>query len=354
MNTSGWIEYPFSCSLSGASAPDGTLLLEALQAPVPGGGHRRGVFHSSAGGKIELSIGHSADATRFCYLRSTRVTPGFARLLGLSPEETGKWGEIKLPGQLLLGAERHRTVARGVATLLASPALSHFSSTPPETVAVFSVLREGVKYGVPEALLDAFSLAAPEIVVDCHHVAAPEVTGYGRRAVVTLFKDKDLTPDEKRAVRTAFVADSIAGGVVMLSVLQEISRNFPRLEHLEVVAPLVTLHGLARLAAARDLPPIRVHCFETVLNALAPDFYDSAHQPHGEWHASPEAAAHYRSWWGQDSEGRWISDSLCAGVGWSEAFFSPAEQLRMLNRRLQENHDLTLCQILLRSCAPDP
>jgi hypothetical protein len=344
----GWFEATFSCPASAASAPDGQLFLAPAPPPTSSSrSWRAGRFVSSTGGTIELSIGHSPGSARFCYLRTEAMPASLARLVGLSTEEAAARPTWILPGQLLLGPERTAAAAEGVRSLVASPTLSFLRSEPAGSVAVFPVLREGLKYGVADALWHETGLMAGEVVVDSHHVYDPDVAGYGRRAVVSLFKDNDWTTEERAAVRTAFVADSVAGGVVLQSVLREVTKRFPRIERVELIAPLITLHGLARLAAAQHLPPLRVHCFETVLNALAPNFYDSAQMGEAVWHIDAERAAAYRRWWGRDSEGRWIADSLCAGVGWSEAFFTPAEQIRMLTERLHRNH-LSLAAAILR------
>ena len=76
---------------------------------------------------------------------------------------------------------------------------------------------------------------------------------------------------------------------------------------------------------------MRVHCFETLLNALPPDYYYSAHFNIPELHIRPDLEAAYRHWWGQDAQGNWIADTACAGYGWSEVFYSPRKQIQMIN-----------------------
>jgi hypothetical protein len=351
MNLSGWIQKDFSCSLS--AAPKGTLWLEPVTTPSAETCWRKGRFHSSTGGELRLSIGHSPGSSRLLYLRQEPFPPYLSRLLDLPEGSVASHPVATLPGQLLLGPERTAAVQEGVRSLLRSPALAADLATAlAEPPAVVPILREGLKYGVAESLFNLHGIVPHEIVVDCHHVPASEVPGYGRRAEVSLFKDTDLTEEERKAVKTVFIADSIAGGIVLVAVLERVMERFPNTRRIELVAPLVTMHALARLAAATHLPPLRVHCFETVLDALAPDFYDSAQFSAPEWHVDPTRATACRDWWGQNEAGEWIADTLCAGVGWSEAFFAPPEQVRMLEGRLRKRHRRTIASILSGNLSP--
>ena len=42
-----------------------------------------------------------------------------------------------------------------------------------DEVVVFPVLREGAKYGIPEAILSENNLIVDEVLVDAHHVDDP-------------------------------------------------------------------------------------------------------------------------------------------------------------------------------------
>ena len=91
---------------------------------------------------------------------------------------------------------------------------------------------------------------------------------------------------------------------------------------------------------------IRVHIFETLLNALPPDYYYSAHYNIPELHIRPELDAEYRDWWGKDAAGNVVAETACAGYGWSEAFYSPRKQIQMMNGELQSRHNLTIADII--------
>ena len=89
--------------------------------------------------------------------------------------------------------------------------------------------------------------------------------------------------------------------------------------------------------------------FETLLNALPPDYYYSAHYDIPELHIRPDLERQYRQWWGKDGSGNAIADTACAGYGWSEVFFSPRKQLQMINGELGSRHNLTIADILRRN-----
>jgi hypothetical protein len=92
-----------------------------------------------------------------------------------------------------------------------------------------------------------------------------------------------------------------------------------------------------------------MHVFETLLNALPPDYYYSAHFNIPEMHIQPGLEEDYRQWWGMDAEGHAIADTACAGYGWSEVFFSPRKQIEMINSELISRHHMTIGQILRRN-----
>ena len=116
--------------------------------------------------------------------------------------------------------------------------------------------------------------------------------------------------------------------------------RFDHIDQVEMVAPFATLRGLARLAATAPQFRVRVHIFETILNALPPDYYYSAHFPEPEFHIRPELEEQYREWWGRRRAGNNIADTACAGYGWSEAFFNPSKQIQMIDEQLMARHQL--------------
>lgn len=272
---------------------------------------------------------------------------GILDTLGCSRLE---WRGGVLPGQFLLGSERTRVVMEGVRDCLGSPAFARlFSEYGAGEVVAFPILREGMKYGLAEAVREVGGRFCDEIVVDAHHVEDLSVPGLGRRMELTAFKDKDLSVAEREAVKLAVVGDSIASGTVIVGLIGELVDRFPNLERIEVVAPLAAVYGVARIAAfANAEVAVRIHCFETLLNSLLPDYYYSPHFVEPEMHICPAAQSAYRDWWGRDRGGRWIADTACSGYGWSEAFFNPGRQLRMIEAELKRRHGLSLREAVER------
>ena len=173
---------------------------------------------------------------------------------------------------------------------------------------------------------------------------------YSRRVETTIVKDQDISPSQRKEKTVALVGDSIASGIVMLGVFKLLEERFEHIEQIEVIAPFATLRGLARLAAYG--PPqfrVRVHLFETILNALPPDYYYSAHFSEAEFHIRPELEEQYRQWWGRDAAGNSIADTACAGYGWAEAFFNPRKQIQMIDEQLMERHQLAISDIVKRN-----
>ncbi len=312
---------------------------------------REGVLKVEGAPDLELSLSHSPATERFIYLgdySGQDPVAGVLDTLGLSfPGDR----PFQLPGQLVLGAHRTRLTEEGVRDCLSSPSFKSLleNSGSGETM-VFPVLREGMKYGLSDAVLSISGCVCDEIVVDAHHVPDPSVPDLGRRMELKVFKDKDLTDAEKAAVKVAVVGDSVASGTVIIGLVDELTNRFPNLERIELVAPLAAVYGLARIAHfSRSDVKLRIHCFETLLNALPPDYYYSPHYAEPEMHFRPEAQEAYRQWWGQDKAGNWIADTACSGYGWSEAFFNPGKQLRMIEEELQKRHGISLQEIVKRS-----
>jgi hypothetical protein len=311
--------------------------------------YRQGRITVENGRSIDVSLCSSAATSAFIYTSQRQVNAEYLTLMKLNDFITA--GAIRVPGQLILGAERTYLVQRGVADLLSSPACEKlFASANQENVITLPVLREGIKYGLSENIFNLYGCYCNEVVSDAHHIDDESNPIYKRRVTQTIFKDADLTAAGRKQINTALVADSIASGTVILGVLTNLRKRLKGVERLELIAPLATLRGLARIAL--HLPEgiqIRAHVFETLLNPLPPDYYYSAHFPEPEFHINQVEHQRYSDWWGNDSQGRAVADTACAGYGWSEAFFAPEMQIQMIEAELQQRHGLSLKDVVLRA-----
>lgn len=312
--------------------------------------YRSGRIELASGQQLELTLTHSPATAGFMYLHRMTVRPHLLELLDLSalpatPEQ------MLLPGQVILGAPRARLVGPAIRDTLLSPQMqAAVAGVSQDEVVILPVLREGAKFQLAEALYETAGYYCDEAILDSHHVFDPTVPRYHRRVETTILKDQDISPRQREGKRLALVGDSIASGIVMLGVLSHVGRRFDNVDQIEIVAPFATLRGLARLAfysAARFR--IRVHIFETILNALAPDYYYSAHYPEPGFHIRPDLEERYRDWWGTDGAGQAIADTACAGYGWAEAFFNPRKQLQMIDDQLRERHGLTIAEVVQRN-----
>jgi hypothetical protein len=285
------------------------------------------------------------------YLRKMQMDRNLAGLLGLKDSTYSSENPVFLPGQLCLGADRVELIGQAMRDLTASPILhATIAGYQQHNLAIFPIAREGLKYQVAEAIHHNYGYYCDEVVLDAHHVFDSSVPIYNRKVEMTLFKDKDLDKTQKDNINVAFIADSIASGLVLKEVIAKVKERFDNIHQIEVLAPLATIRGLCRIARARceQNVQVRVHVFETLLNALPPDFYYSAHYDIPQMHICPDLEANYRKWWGQDQAGNMIADTACAGYGWSEVFFSPRKQLEMINGELQRRHQMTLSDVLTR------
>jgi hypothetical protein len=301
---------------------------------------------------LELVFYDNPASEKFIYLREAEINRNFLEIVGVMPDEVADTGKHTLPGQLCLGPERSALIGDAINHIFASPVLSPtIHQYDQQNIAVFPIAREGLKYQVADALYANYGYYCDEVVLDAHHVFDSSVPVYNRAVELTLFKDKDLDRQQKDNIKVAFLADSIASGLVMKEVIARVSERFENLERIEVVAPLSTIRGLCRLAQAETARRvhIRVHIFETILNALPPDFYYSAHFSEPGFHIHPELEAQYRRWWGTDEAGNAIADTACAGYGWSEVFYSPRKQIQMINSQLTYRHGLTIGEIVRRN-----
>lgn len=344
--------HPFRFSDSAHEQIAGTITLEDCSAPVSRSEvcFRAGRLALDDGRSIELMLGHSPATAEFMYLRSAPPEPHLFDLLGLNGVATDK-PHIWLPGQIALGAPRAQIVGRAIRDVLCSPAMqAAISQHSQDEIVILPVLREAAKFQLAEGLYENNGLYCDEALLDSHHVYDPTVAGYSRRVETTILKDQDISPQQRAGKRLALIGDSIASGIVMLGVLMHVGRRFDHIDQVEIVAPFATVRGLARLAAYSPARfRIRVHVFETLLNALPPDYYYSAHFPEPEFHIRPDLEKAYRAWWGDDATGQSIADTACAGYGWSEAFFNPRKQIQMIDEQLVQRHQLTIADVVRRN-----
>lgn len=347
--------YPFNFNEGDADVHGQVELADAqvYRHNASGGGYyRTGRIEVDGWQPLDLVLYHNPFTARFIYMRQARPDPNLLLFAGISPDEITSTASISLPGQLCLGSERSTIIGEAVRDLFSSPAMhTAMNGSSQENLAVFPIAREGLKYQVAEAIFDNYGFYCDEIVLDAHHVFDRSVPVYNRKVEMTLFKDKDLDPQQKQNIRIAFLADSIASGMVLKEVIAKVQQRFDQLEHVEVISPLSTVRGLSRIARSEFLQGVhvRLHIFETLLNALPPDFYYSAHFNIPDLHIRPDLEEEYRRWWGTDSRGAAIADTACAGYGWSEAFYSPRKQIQMMNNELGSRHNLTIADIVRRN-----
>jgi hypothetical protein len=350
--------YPIEYTEEDASLVRGTLKLDdafEYRLNTHGSGYYRpGKIILEGGAELDLALYHNDATARFMYLRDGRIDADLLQLVGLGAEEIAKIKALRLPGQLCLGAERAMLIGRAIRGVLGAPNLRQaIARQRQENIAIFPIAREGLKYQVAEALFENHGFYCDEIILDAHHVFDQTVPMYSRKVEMTLFKDKDLDQQQHENITTAFIADSIASGLVMREVIEQVYRRFHHIQQVEVISPFATIRGLCRIARRETMRhiPVRVHSFETLLNALPPDYYYSAHINLPELHIRPDLEQEYRAWWGRDSQGNWIADTACAGYGWSEVFFSPRKQIEMINAELGARHGLTIADIVRRNIA---
>jgi hypothetical protein len=349
-------KYPFTFIEDDSSQVRGTLELDE---PLPfrynsggSGFYRPGKLSVEGCGSLEIVLYHSEPIARFMYISERQIDANLLEIAGLSREEISNIKSLRLPGQLCLGSERSKIIGQAIKGVFGSPALRPtFSNHRQQNLAIFPIAREGLKYQVAESIFENYGFYCDEILLDAHHVFDSSVPVYNRKVEMTLFKDKDLDRLQKENITVAFIADSIASGLVMGEVIARIKDRFDNINQVEVVSPLATVRGLCRIARSdcvRDTH-VRLHVFETLLNALPPDYYYSAHFNIAELHIRPDLEKEYREWWGKDDNGNFIADTACAGYGWSEVFFSPRKQIQMINGELGSRHHLTIADIVRRN-----
>ncbi|HVN52856.1 MAG TPA: hypothetical protein VMT46_00905 [Anaerolineaceae bacterium] len=347
--------YPFAFTEDDANEIKGSLDLEE---PLPfennrgSGFFRPGRLTLEGCESLNLVFYHSQATAALMYLRNLPVDRRLMEFTGLDADYVAQTRQLILPGQLCLGSHRSKLMGAAISDVIGSPAMSaRLKGCQQQNIAVFPIAREGLKYQATEAIFDNYGFYCDEIILDAHHVFDSSVPVYNRKVEMTLFKDKDLDISQKQNIAVAFIADSIASGLVMKETILKVKERFSAIERIEVLAPLATIRGLSRLARGDCAQKLgtRVHVFETILNALPPDYYYSAHYNVPELHIRPDLEKEYREWWGRDSAGNWIADTACAGYGWSESFFSPRKQIEMINSQLESRHQLKIAEIIERN-----
>lgn len=349
--------YPFKFTEDDRTFIEGSLILEKplpykTKKPEGSGFYRPGKISLGDVTNLELVFYHTPATARFIYIEKKKHEPRLMEFIGISPEELEGMETLSLPGQVWMGAGRANLMWKAMQDIFNAPPLREtITSNRQENLAIFPIAREGLKYQVPEAIYETYGYFTDEVILDAHHVFDSSVPVYNRKVEMTLFKDKDLNQPQHDDVKIAFIADSIASGLVMREVIDRIRERFRNLERVEVLAPLATIRGLSRIADSecRNGVKVRVHIFETILNALPPDYYYSAHFNIPELHIRPDLEEKYRLWWGKDDQGNQIADTTCAGYGWSEAFYSPRKQIEMINEQLTSRHNLTIAEIIRRN-----
>ena len=347
--------FPFSFSEVSTQPVEGWVELEK---PLPytisegSGYYRQGKLSVEGGGHLDLVLYHNLATRNFIYLRESPPDFNLLDLIGIQPGEVAHLSKLVLPGQLCMGSERSHLIGQAIRYAIGAPVLCPaLTCYQQHNLAVFPIAREGLKYQVTEAIHKTWGFYCDEIVLDAHHVFDSSVPVFNRSVEFTLFKDKDLDRQQKENISVAFIADSIASGLVMKEVITKIKERFEHIEQVEVIAPLATIRGLCNICqstVARDVR-IRIHVFETLLNALPPDYYYSSHFNDAELHIQPDLKSHYRAWWGKDRNGHFIADTACAGYGWSEVLYSPRKQIAMINNQLESRHGLTIADIVRRN-----
>jgi hypothetical protein len=350
------IKYPFSFREDPDHEINGSLELEN-SLPYPQGTqgsalYRSGRIRMSDGLELELILYHNLSTSEFIYLQKYPLDRNLLDLVGVPRGVLTRQKSIILPGQLCMGSKRAQLIGSAIEIIFQAPQLQQvLASRQQDNIAIFPIAREGLKYGVAESIYHARGYYCDEVLLDAHHVFDSSVPVYNRKVELGIFKDKDLDRVQHENITAAFIADSIASGLVMKEVISHIRQRFENIEHVEVISPLATIRGLCRLAEANRVKgsSIRVHVFETLLNALPPDYYYSAHYADLDLHIRPDLEKDYRSWWGDDAEGNEIAATACAGYGWSEVFYSPRKQVEMINGELLSRHHLTIADIIQRN-----
>lgn len=286
---------------------------------------------------------------KIIYLSKKIATDNFLKLLNLPKSLANK--EITVPGQLILGAERSDAFSRAIDEYFKTEIIRNlFKTYASHEVIAIPILREGIKYGISDALFNSVGYFSHEIVADVHHVQDQTAIPFKRKAEIALFKDADLTKNEREKVKIAFVGDSVASGIALIGLFSKLEERFPNLERIEFISPLATALGV--INCSQKIPnniKIRWHIFETILDVIKPDYYWSPHFSEEKMHINANLQEDYSKWWGTDSKGNNIAKTACSGYGWSESFFNPPKQIGMINDQLRSRHKLSIRDLILRN-----
>ena len=284
------------------------------------------------------------------YLRNAYPVPNLCEIIGMAPLPE----PCEPAGPVVPGRQHAKLIEQAMLAIFHSPEMRRtLAPYGQQDLAVFPIAREGLKYQVAEAIYNNFGFFCDEIVLDAHHVFDSSVPVYNRKVEMTIFKDKDLDAIQRDHIHVAFLADSIASGLVMKETIKHVKKRFAHIQRIEVIAPLATIRGLSRIARDEtpDDIPVRLHCFETLLNALPPDYYYSAHFNIPRTAHPPRPRSSLPPLVGRRCAGRSGGRYGLRGYGWSEVFYSPRKQIQMINSQLQSRHNLTITEIIQRNLA---
>ena len=220
------LKYPFSFQEDLFNQMTGMLELhEPFSYPIntqENGFCRHGRIRLEDGKGMDLVLYHNQATTKFMYMRDWRVEKHLLEIIGADPALAEAHEMVRFPGQLCLGPKRTKMIGEAMDAMLIAPVFaSTFEKYGQENFAVFPIAREGLKYKVHEAIYENYGLYCDEIVLDAHHVFNSAVPVLNRSVEFTLFKDKDLDQKQKENIAVAFVADSIASGLVMKEVIAD-------------------------------------------------------------------------------------------------------------------------------------
>lgn len=320
------------------SLPDirGHLMLDA---PISDdmGAYRTGRIALDSGRSLSLVCRHSTAAAALTYLHQIQIDDDWRRLVGL-PDQTGSQ-TMPAPAQFVLGNERARLLSRGIRDMLSTTDLNNaLKQTASEQIAAIPILREGAHLGLSDGLRTACGYALEELPIAARRAESSA-------QIALSFQDQILTDAHRERMVLALVGGNISDGQTHIAILNFLHRRFPRLTHIELMAPQASLQGMARLLAlAGPGLTLRAHLFETPLDG-------DAHFPHPEFHIRPDLASAYRAWWGRDPMGFPIATMPCAGTDGSIPLFDPLRQIRTLNALLKERHRTTLSHVFTRYLA---
>ena len=140
--------YPFRFTNVAHEHIVGTLLLEdnAPAADTDAPCYRSGQLCLDNGRCLDLIFTHSPATAGFMYLWTTAPEPHLFDIIGL-PGQAPPSGEIRLPGQLLLGAARTELTGEAIRGVLCSPTFQEaLAGYTQNNLVILPVLREAAKF----------------------------------------------------------------------------------------------------------------------------------------------------------------------------------------------------------------